>query len=677
MGLLLLGGAAVALLAFNINPIIADLRPQITLLISNTIGHQVKFGGISARLFPSVAIEVSDLSLSTEGEQGQLAIKQLTLDTSLAGLFNGKVNVNKIAISGGRVTFVREADGKITLAGITPSEVKNENSPGRTSLKTEESEFANASAQTSGISTLKVQINELAIDHLNLTFIDKQAPHIARIVVSDLSGLLLGIDNKQISTVSLRGSVLGETKDNFSFNGGISLTEPSSKRPMINGEVKLAGINVNELTQLLVSYGIDVQKKSVGERLDLGVKLTSTTELIIADLQLTVAGNPNGLEQIAGKILLNGNSLEVKDTEIILSGQKLALAGRLVSTDTPEITGTISGETFDATELLKSYGAINEKLSPATLKGIQCDGSYSISAKSGKLKLIAKQVDTYGTSMSDISIAANLAPDSFNIESGAFSVFGGKVTLLGSFGLGEREKSASAFKLNATNLKMESLSKALTPTSKHPITGTLSQLNADLTSNTQALKESLAGEMSAEILNGSIEGINILGGTLGKVGEVPGLKSTLQGFVPEQYKSALEANSTPFDSLSIETTVQSEKVQLRNVNLQYALYILQGQGWYGFDGDFSIDAQLKLTPLLAQGMVAKQRKLELLLDQNKNIVIPVKISRREGRTIILPDASRLFSTAAKNSAKEAAAKALDKIAPGLGGAAGVLDQLFK
>jgi len=91
----------------------------------------------------------------------------------------------------------------------------------------------------------------------------------------------------------------------------------------------------------------------------------------------------------------------------------------------------------------------------------------------------------------------------------------------------------------------------------------------------------------------------------------------------------------------------------------------------------NLKAQAKLTPALTAGMVAKEAKLGLLLDREKNMVFPLVISRENGSTLVLPDAEDLLKRAASNSAKEAAGKALDKVVPGLGeGASKLLDKLF-
>ena len=101
--------------------------------------------------------------------------------------------------------------------------------------------------------------------------------------------------------------------------------------------------------------------------------------------------------------------------------------------------------------------------------------------------------------------------------------------------------------------------------------------------------------------------------------------------------------------------------------------MIQGAGRVGMNGGLNLKTKLKLTPALAEKMILKQPKLQLLADSEGNIVIPVVV-RKEKHILVLPDVSDLAKRAAQNTAKEAVKKELDKLGPGLGNA---LDSLFK
>ena len=82
---------------------------------------------------------------------------------------------------------------------------------------------------------------------------------------------------------------------------------------------------------------------------------------------------------------------------------------------------------------------------------------------------------------------------------------------------------------------------------------------------------------------------------------------------------------------------------------------------------------MKLTTLLSNSIVERQPKFKLLLDSNNQIEIPLIITKSNNTFLVLPDVSKLGKSALGNTIKNSATKALDKVAPGIGG---VLDKLF-
>ena len=111
----------------------------------------------------------------------------------------------------------------------------------------------------------------------------------------------------------------------------------------------------------------------------------------------------------------------------------------------------------------------------------------------------------------------------------------------------------------------------------------------------------------------------------------------------------------------------------------HSLYTIDGTGWADLKvGSFKVEAKLRLSPQLSAGMIEREPKLKLLQDKSGNMVVPVVIKKSSsGRTLVLPDTKDITKRAAKNTAKEAATKAIDKIAPGIGrDATKLLDGLF-
>ena len=218
--------------------------------------------------------------------------------------------------------------------------------------------------------------------------------------------------------------------------------------------------------------------------------------------------------------------------------------------------------------------------------------------------------------------------------------------------------------------------KVAAPDAPLSLSGTVDSLNADITAQLNSIPASLSGPVSLLVRDGAIDDINLLGQTLGNIGSIPGVDFAIADAIPEEYQTVLEGDKTAFDTLTVQLRFGQNGFQLTSADLKHSLYIVRGAGTMSFGGSLAIRAELAVTPLLAQKMVLRQPKIKLLLDKDNNLVIPIVIKKKGSSFIVIPDAEKLLKSAARNTAKEAAGRALDKVAPGLGEASKVLDSLF-
>ena len=99
VSVLAIGGIALGVLIYNINPILERFKPQITAKLSEIVKTPVQLGELSVQFFPSVGIEVSDVGLA--GDNDSASVKTLMLDTSLLGLLGGNLSVSELALEDG------------------------------------------------------------------------------------------------------------------------------------------------------------------------------------------------------------------------------------------------------------------------------------------------------------------------------------------------------------------------------------------------------------------------------------------------------------------------------------------------------------------------------------------------------------------------------------------------
>ncbi len=386
------------------------------------------------------------------------------------------------------------------------------------------------------------------------------------------------------------------------------------------------------------------------------------------------------LSDMNGSLLFKDNSMTLKPLTFAVADQTLRGGVLVKNLNKPTISVAIAADSISLGPILSSLRTAADSPSPleqSTLSGLKLAATYSLDTGKGSIKLNLGQSSLAGAPLKSLAVAgkAQMGPDnmpqSLSVKDAKIEAFGGLIAADFDLSGGDPFKG----KLTLSSLQLTELSKvALGPESRISLTGLLDTLGASYTGSSKNPLPSLRASTSAKLSKGSISGFNILGQTLGKIDKIPGISGALAGFIPEKHRPLIEANSTAFDAITFKGNLAKEHLSIAAFELRHPLYLLTGSGGIGLNGVVKLNAQMRLTPLLAKEMILKEPKLQLLADKSGNIVFPVLIRKSpDGLPVVLPDISGLLQRAAKNTAKEAGKKALDKIAPGLGGA---LDSLF-
>ncbi len=386
------------------------------------------------------------------------------------------------------------------------------------------------------------------------------------------------------------------------------------------------------------------------------------------------------ISDVDGALELSGDTLTAKPLSLSVAGQKLQAGAVVKNLEQPNASLAVTADSISLGPILsglRKKDAEASALESSTISGLKFTANHSMATRRGKINLSLGQSSLAGAPLKSLSMSADTAlnkdnaPESVVMKNAKIEVFSGVIT--SDFTL----SNADAFngKTQLSSLQLAELSKlALGSGSVLGITGLLDSLSATFSGSLKDPAASLQASSAAQLSNGEVTGFNVLGQTLGKINKIPGVAGSLGGFIPEKYRPVIEANSTKFDAITFKGNLVSQNLNVSSFELRHTLYLLTGSGKIGLNGSMELQTQMRLTPVLAEEMILKEPKLKLLTDRNGNIVFPVVIRKSAGGLpIVLPDISSLLKGAAANTAKEAGKRALDKVAPGLGGA---LDSLF-
>ncbi len=687
----------------NVNPIIDKIKPQLTDIISKSIGKPISIENINLKIFPQSSLELSKTKIGSDNDNKSLVLEKILLKTNLFALLQKKVEITEFELADANIDIRKEKDGTLYAGELplnkpatTPQEEKRENLAAKDTPNNSSTETTSSTTTvTEAENKISLLIKEASIKNSKITYKDLSLPSPLDISIQDIDLSLENINGESIDSISLDATVLSDERHNLKLRGKVNKNENST----ISGDTELGlrNINLEEIKKLMTSYGTDPtsQGLEIQNKLSLSTKINVIQNVINLNLLLdatdasiifknifkkeakvpfSVAVNSKDISKVSNKEV---DKLEVTLGELTLNSP-LNINYALNKDNKNEMSALIanfSTENFKLNELSKYVplladynllGELNSKLKidhkkDSTIPNL--NGNFDLKSLSTSIKNSSGEA----IKIENLNLTSKFDGLSHDLDFNNF--FSGQLKIKGKI----EDNNILNTNISASAINIANLLNTLNPASKAKITGNLDTLNIGVKGPTNALADKAAGNLETKLSKGDISGFNILGATLGKISQLPLIGGVLTEALPPQFRPVIEKNSTAFDSLTLSASYSGKNININKLNLEHSLYIVSGTGKILANGDMEINSQLKLTTLLSNSIVERQPKFKLLLDSNNQIEIPLIITKSNNTFLVLPDVSKLGKSALGNTIKNSATKALDKVAPGIGG---VLDKLF-
>lgn len=176
-----------------------------------------------------------------------------------------------------------------------------------------------------------------------------------------------------------------------------------------------------------------------------------------------------------------------------------------------------------------------------------------------------------------------------------------------------------------------------------------------------SLRQFLSGDGNFEIKNGRLRDINILKMVLNNISMLPGLADKIEKELPQNYKDKLTQKDTILNKAALTTSLQSGTIVIRPAEIEADGFLFSAEGTAGFDQSYSLDGSFFILSELSATMVSSVGELEYLLDDQKRIYIPLKITGKGEQIKIFPDLEYLGKRILVNKGKSELEKALNKV----------------
>lgn len=670
--------AAALYLLFNLNNLVAGIKPKIEQVASETLGTTLAITDISTSVFPDLKLSLKGISAEAK-QNGQnlssntperLSIKEVNLFIDLIGLLSGKLVVSELSVVAPQISLIRDDQG-IRLAGIgakngsanhvTPPDAapvkSNFDLHNQQPDKTEGDVMHRPNAAASGVVTklpLTLALEGLRIDSGSLKVFDRLQTSDAKRPFEIQDFNLITSASFKDGIVSLKGLDSGLTvfatqklglscKDLFfDINTrGMQLVKPMTLT-IVDEHLTMSGdLNLSELRgQMAVSSnGIALENLSgmiqgVGDLLG-EPKLASLTLKGQLKPQLSIV--LNGVNQepsFSGQIGLGGVGFSMSNSNEISNSSLHDLTTVL------EVEGTSRAFKLRAPSINLAVASSGFRAGlPVKLELTKLSAETSLSPLGANIELPQILV-TADNQQVKLGATINLKDQLLRVKNLNFAGFSG--SLVGDLELNTVTKSF-ANKTQASKINLGDLLKFVIGNSAS-IAGELSYLTSNLSGRLGPdLLQTLQGGAEVGLGHLSIKGFNLLREVLSELKSLPFISGALLGKVPAELQASVNSDSTPLDEVMLRVNLQAGRGEIRTLTAKSLLFQLSGEGEMNLvNNRLKLQTDFAIKPPMSIGLAEKVKELKPLLNEQQLLVFPLRIEGAPPKLVVYPDLSKLL-----------------------------------
>jgi AsmA protein len=503
-------GVVIALLvalSILIKVVISPEQVKKTILprISEALHRQVSLGDVSVSIFSGIRLH--DLVVQDkEGSQPFLKAGALRLDYRFWPLLRKRVEIKEIRLESPLLRVIRYADGKFNFSDLTAK--KDQPTP---------------EVETKAKSPIDLAVSQVTLTNGTLIFDDRQGlggkPYVTEVKAIQLAAQKISLDGE--FPLSLQASLPGDATLDITGTAAKVGSAPSIALTTVFVTKDLAKL----VAGLPPSLAEKAQKLSLAGGLELRLKLAGETkapqqllqngDLKLNGIQLTAAGTR---PSISGHLLISKDSIDSKELEITVAGQKIGVG--LKSTNLMakpiNVSLAIQGDKLDLNQVFPE--SQTKPAAPATTAGAKAEpGPMNLPlSANGTVKVNSVRYRTLA--ISNLSASWKLADNIFTLDSLKGGLAGGSFNTSARVNLGVKGYSYSS-QPTVQGVQADQLVSALAPKAAGTVFGTMG-FTAQLQGSgalPESIKRNLSGQGKFAITDGKLTGsgfIQVLAGFL-------------------------------------------------------------------------------------------------------------------------------------------------------------------
>jgi hypothetical protein len=179
------------------------------------------------------------------------------------------------------------------------------------------------------------------------------------------------------------------------------------------------------------------------------------------------------------------------------------------------------------------------------------------------------------------------------------------------------------------------------------------------------LKTSLNGEGEFAVQEGRIVDLNILKVVIDQITNFTAMvginAQNLEERLPENLKEKLKVKDTEIDQCQVIIKMKQGAIDLNNINVESSGLLVNLNGFLDFDQNLTLAGDVRLNQDLAGAIISANPSLDVLLNENKEIRIPLTpYQGKLAQVRMMPDFKDFSKTAVVNEGKQQLRKVIFK-----------------
>jgi uncharacterized protein involved in outer membrane biogenesis len=348
---------------------------------------------------------------------------------------------------------------------------------------------------------------------------------------------------------------------------------------------------------------------------------------------------PKPIENLDTRISFTGQRANISDMSLSLGQSRIRLAAAIEKFSPLTFSYKLSTPELWPADYKVSLGSDRKA---DVIRDLRSEGQFTAAGGDGNMvyqgKLSSADGTLYNIPYKSLDAALSLADKVANIRSLRVNALSGAVQVDGQYSFKDPTPSfAVTSKVQGVDVK--ELYTALDAKAEQDIRG---RLNADMKlsgngKTWEEIKPNLHGQGEAEVLQGTVYNFNIAESALTGITGIPGLTNIINPSLRKKYPETFTAKDTEFKELKAQVDVADSRMNIKNLRMAAAEFVVLGNGWADFNRRVDIRATMSFSQRLSSDLSQSTREIKYLLNNQGQLEIPFALTGKMPNVKPKPD----------------------------------------